>query len=330
MSEKNLQLIVPIDIYYTNKNHVSIKDVIKSLEGIDALTNHFHSVASQILGANVSSSSATIENIQSGSLLEKIFISLNFKNDEELEKALNKFGQDHPLLKYAINIAFVSVFLYGLYSAVKSNGGDTTHIEGNNNVNITINQPGLTSEEISKIIDKAIVDKKAVANAAVKMAAPAKSDKQAEIRFKVNGSDDSTAYVITPQAIAEVTDYYKPVIEEKILSISSASVSIRATDLDKRTQGWAGLIDGIDHRLPITIAPNVDVNKLKDTSIVDVQIIYKKNANDDNLRPTRIFIEKISSNTSHINLAKKQLTQDEADRIDSIETSKQFNLNLSP
>lgn len=324
----NLQLTVPVNIYYSNRNLVSIKDVIKSLEGIDTITSQFYTVASKIIGGELISSSGNIENLEIGSLFEDIIITLNFKDEEEFKKALHKFGQDHPMLKQAINFAFIATVLYGLYSAATSVGGETTHIQANNNVILNINQPGMSSEDIAAILDKALVDKKAIAKAAIKLAAPAKSDNEAKISFKLNGQEDAIEYVISPQAIAETPDSFKELIEEKVLNIDNASVSIRATDLDKRNQGWGGVVAGIDKRLPITIAPNVDISKIRDTTIVDVSIVYKRNNNDTNLRPVRIFIENISTTHEHVNIAKKILTQEEADAIESVKTSQQLNLNM--
>ena len=323
------RLSIPLQIYFNNKNTVHIPDIIKSLEGIDAISKQFYAILNEVLDVEIKSSSASIINLEAGSWFEDFFIDLNFENKEELSKLLNKFGKEHPVLKNIINSVFLAVVLYGLYTAVVNKGGETTNIEANNNVIININQPGLTGQEIKSIIDSATIDKKALAKASLKLIAPAKSDKNASINFKVSDEDDAVSYQITPGAVAETPTTYEDVVEEKILHIDNASVSIRATDLDKRSQGWGGIIEGIDKRLPITIAPNVDINKLKDTTKVDVSIVYKKRSNDTNLSPVRIYIEKISTaKANHVNLAKRMLTQEEAENIESVQTSQQLDLKI--
>jgi len=328
ITSNNLQFIVPVDIFFSNKNNVLIPDIIKSLEGIESISKQFHTVVNKAFDIDLASSSAYVDSLEVGSLAEKVLIALNFKNEKELEAFLHKFGKDHPMLKNTINVIFVGVVIYGLYQAAVSLGGETNHIEANNNVIININQPGLSGQEISEIIDKATVDKKAIAKAAIKLITPAKSDKEASITFKVGDQEDAIKYEISPETIAQAPTHVKEVLDEKVLHIENASVSIRATDLDKRNQGWAGIVSGIDHRLPITVSPNVNVKDLKDTTYVDVSIVYKRGDKDNDLRPVRIFIEKISAPAAHVNLAKNKLTQAEAESIENVETSSQLNLPI--
>lgn len=326
MSTYSIEL--PINVYYSNKKQVPIRDIIKSLEGIEGLSNQFYKVATDLIGFSFSASNAKVETIGTGSLWEDIVIYLYFKDEDEFRRFVNDFGREHPVIRAALITAFFAVVMWGLYKGLEASTGVTTNIEGNNNIVININNQNLNAEDINKIIEKSVIDKRAAVNSSLKLAAPAKKDNQAYITINESGKDLNLGHKIENSLIAKLPDTYKAPIEESILHLKNAEITIRATDLDKRNQGWAGKVTGIDSRLPITIAPNVDITKLRDTTTADVAITYVKNDNNDNLRPSKIFIESLSNNPSAITWARKEITQEEALKLEDIKTKSQINIDF--
>jgi len=122
-------------------------------------------------------------------------------------------------------------------------------------------------------VETAIKDKKALAENAVQFFKPARADGQASITF-----DDNDAMRFSPEAIAATPTAVKPEKLDHTKDYSDVDLQIRATDLDSRKRGWAGVIPAlIERRIPLKLAENVKPGDLDRFQVrADVTVFYKR------------------------------------------------------
>ncbi|HHS8771110.1 TPA: hypothetical protein ACTVBA_005170, partial [Escherichia coli] len=85
---QELSLTFTENIYYSTKEPVSIKDVITSLQGWEAIAKQSEGVLQELTGANILDISVHVARLEAGSLYEDIVIKLLFGSQEEMDKFL--------------------------------------------------------------------------------------------------------------------------------------------------------------------------------------------------------------------------------------------------
>lgn len=75
---QELSLTFTENIYYSTKEPVSIKDVITSLQGWEAIAKQSEGVLQELTGANILDISVHVARLEAGSLYEDIVIKLLF------------------------------------------------------------------------------------------------------------------------------------------------------------------------------------------------------------------------------------------------------------
>lgn len=281
------------ELYYDNKNHISIPDLIKALNGLNGVARQLPAVLEAIYDIKVENSAVLISKVEVGSLWQDFLIALNFGSKEEMDKAVNKFGKDHPMLKSVINVLLAGILIWALLEAASRVGGDTTNLEANNNViiNIGAGEVGMTPEGLKAILDSAIKDKDAVARASLNMVAPAKSDPDASVRF--GGPHEATDLHISSASIQETPGTLKEIHEAREAHVDNAIISVRAIDLDNRTKGWFGLINGVKDRLPIALDPSIDAEQIHGTIYADIIVMYERKSTSEPFKPVKIAIKRM-------------------------------------
>ena len=283
------------ELYYDNKNHISIPDLIKALNELNGIARQLPAVLEAIYDIKVENSTVLISKVEVGSLLQDFLIALNFGSKEEMEKAVHKLGKDHPMLKNVVTVLLAGLVIWGLLEATGRGGGDTTSLEANNNViiNIGAGEVEMTPEGLKAILDSAIKDKDAVARAALNVVAPAKSDPDATLRF--GGPDDKTDLRISAESIKETPGTLQEIHETREAHIDNAIISVRAIDLDNRTKGWFGLINGVKDRLPIALDPSIDAERIHGTIYADIILMYERKSTSEPFKPVKIVIKRMGS-----------------------------------
>lgn len=288
------------ELYYSNKNHISIPDLVKSLNGLNGIAKHLPAVLKAIYGIEIQGSSVLISKVEAGSLWQDFLIALHFENKKEFEKAVKKFGEDHPVLKNVITVLIAAVAMWAMFEAASRVNGDTTNIEANNNViiNIGAGEVGMTPEGLKSVLDSAIKDKDAVARSSLNLIAPAKSDPEASLKF--GGPNEYTQLEISAESIQAAPSVLQEIIEKREAHIDNAIISVRAIDLDNRAKGWFGLINGETRRLPIALDPTVNAEEIHGTIYADIVLMYERKSATAPFAPVKIAIKRLGNSSKPV------------------------------
>lgn len=289
------------EIFFNTDKEVPISDLIESLKALEKLAGQSQAAFSELLGANVSRVEVFVESLESGSLREKILFRFIFESEEECDKFLEKWrGKLRELgpmkaTGLAAIVVLGAVVLYGTHlAATRPGASQQTNIDfSNSNIFIIGADSFETSPESFRMaIENSTRDKKVLARESLRFVEPARNA-GGDIEF--GGRADasiSESYIsqLPEQAVDEPDE-----TEEQHFDID---LEVRATDRDSRTQGWAGVINGLaDRRLPMEIMDEVDVNRLvKNTTVrADVTLLKRFDArrSGDMYRPYKIIVERL-------------------------------------
>lgn len=287
------------EFYYSNKGTIPISDVIDSLVGLEKLVHLSPGVLSALTGIEIDGAEVYIDTIESGSLVEDVIIKLLFKDEAGLhaflEKAHVKIGDGVTRNVLVGSVLAVLVGYGALLAANAMKSNSTTTITANNNViiNVGAGEVDMTPEAFKAVVEAAVKDKKGLANSAVKIMKPARSDKDARLVL-----DDSDTLNFSSQVIAATPPAVEINRQEKVEHLSDVDLQIRATNLDSKKQGWAGLIPNkVDRRLKLILDANVMPAQLAGKFKVraDVSIYYRlvKSGSASRMIPDHILVREI-------------------------------------
>lgn len=308
-------LLVEHSVKYTNKQPLAVQDVIDSLSALEKVSVYFLPEAlSQLTGAGIMSAELLIEGFQHGSFIEDTLIKLVFKSPEEMDKFLDKVreggknvyrnlpGNGSPVLKGAVAVTCVVGALVAagaawaiINKAPASPSPVTLNITNSNFVVIGAESYAISPEKFAEVIEKVgATDKKKLAQAAVKIIAPAKKEEGATV---VMSQDENLAIPVeTVKAIPDTVEFEPFEIDEPH---PDADVEIRATDLDSSSKGWAAIIRGlVDRRVKLVLEDGVDPQSLAGKFKVraDVIVKFRMSAKTKKMEPVSITVQKMIEN----------------------------------
>jgi hypothetical protein len=284
--------------YWSNRQPVPIAEVADTLLALERVVRCSPKVLAALTQTEIAGLEVYVSAIESGSLLETIAIRLLFKDEENLNKFLDRIrgnalqpGMTRNLL---IGTVFASLVGYGAWLAAKvSNPPGQTTINASNNtiINLGAGQVELTPEAFRAIVEAAVADKKDLAKSAVRLFNPARADAQASIVIDGNEATTFSPAVIsaTPRTIEKVKD-------ERVEHLMDVDLQIRATDLDSLSRGWAALIPGhIDRRVKLKLEPDVKPIDIADKFSVraDVSVYYRQDRSGKKIVPDYILLHRI-------------------------------------
>ena len=218
-----------------------------------------------------------VEDITSGSLTEDIIVKLFFKDQAGLDAFLLKIneqvGKNKVVKNALLGALFLSLVGAGVYAAAKlMNPGEASKtINVNNNViiNIAAKESGLAPENIEKILNSAITDKKANAQDAIEFVRPAKRDPQATISL-----ENSTVLSIPNDTVAATPASLKLEANSTDTFVPDVDLQIRATNLDSNETGWAGLIPSlVNRRVKLVLGEGIQPKDVAGKFIVRADVI---------------------------------------------------------
>lgn len=292
------------EVFYKTEKTIHVDDVIASLEAYKTLIGYAPKAINQLLEVNIKSFEIFVENIESGSLIEKYLLKLSFGSEEELDKWLAK----NPMMKKALLALVVAgIAGYGIYLAATamSSGTNNVNITGNNNIVIMAasDVSDKTKKEVEAAIHSAVeTAHKKIAKNSIKILKPIQSDPNGELFFH-GEIEDNNPYAqhlktatLPKEVIQEAPTEYNPpkLIDHK--NFKNVKIMLRANDMDKTTSGWAGTIEGIaSSRVNIEFFDGINVQDLygKTELMADVEIEYRFSKPSKKLRPTKIIVLKV-------------------------------------
>lgn len=268
------------EIYFSNKNHLLLTDVARSLLALDRNAKAVPVVLEKLYD-DVRSSGIDlyIEELHAGSLTEKIKFKLRLALQQRIEsESGSKLGKlsKEPKERQEQIVAWLvtAVVLIGLKvgaEAIKS-GASKPNLD--NNIEISLDEGSRIATIDQQVLNIAIVDAlhetPGSVTGAVEFARPAKKDPEASININNRPFVSSGALSEVPSATIEAD-------REKTLELADTEILIRATDRDSGKKGWGATIPAFsDSRMRVTVAPGIDLNALahQDSVVGNVTIFY--------------------------------------------------------
>ncbi|WP_203144774.1 hypothetical protein [Alcaligenes faecalis] len=286
----------PNIIYYDCADPVALKDVIRSLKGLDGALKALPPAINQLLNLNLDGIQFRLEAVETGSELIRFWTRLRFRNDEERDAFIYQFGQKHPKLVKLIDFALAAFVAVTAYKMAAGTDQPTTKIEAANSVIITAGRDisGLSEVDVKEIIENTIKENPGLYKSSLDLLAPARPDSSTSISF----GDGASPIVIPAAAIAEVPLSPPPLDIRQEIDYQNVLLDIRATDLDYRSKGWSALAAGFDKRLAVTLYPHINTSSLKGATYANISILYKIDPHDESrMIPANIVIKSMGDST---------------------------------
>ena len=283
-------------VKYNTKNPVPLTEIIASLQSLDVLLKDAKNVLSLLTDVDISGQAIYIERIESGSLFTDVVLMLWCEDKEATERVMQWIENNKMKSILSILVGAGLVLGYQYLTNEKTNATVTTTTTITDSV--IINGSDALSPELQKEIDAAIEQKMSqqrskYAKATMDFVAPIRAEPDADISMGVDGQLMDT---LNPEAIKTMPSAFEARKNQRFQSMTSVQVDLRATDIDKRTSGWAGTITGtVDTRVPIVLDPTLEPNALHGRisfkADVEVERTFRQSANQ--MIPTKIIVRKI-------------------------------------
>lgn len=296
-------LFVEHEVKYTNENPVPVRDVVAALLALEKISGtYLPRTLNALVGVEVKRAEILVEGIEHGSLIEKVLVKLVFGDEEHMNEFLDKIrdGQIMDALRALsggnrVNIPRVGVLLgvlvaLGVGYALVSKDGDTHPAV--NVIIIGAESYERSPEAFVDIVNAAVGhDKKKLAQNAADFIAPAKADPKGAVVLDGNSklSFDHKIVQAMPRQVS-------PEPYESQTEYKDVDLEIRASDRDKSSTGWAGVVrDLFDRRVKLVLAPAVSAHDLANKFHVraDVIVVSRPDPKGNTLQPVQIYVERI-------------------------------------
>ncbi len=275
-----MDIVFEHEIYFSNKNHMLLGDVAKSLLALDRNVKAVP-LALEKLYEDVQSTGIDlyIDELHTGSLTEKIKFKLRLALQQHIEKAsgtkLGKLSKESQERQEQIVAWLVTaVILIGLKVGAEAIRSESDKPNLENKIDISLSEGSKITAIEQQVLNIAIVDAlretPGSITGAIEFARPAKKDPAAFIRI-------NDQPFVSAEALAEVPSTTIETEREKTLELSDTQILIRATDRDSGKKGWGATIPAFsDSRMRVTVAPGIDLNALahQDSVTGNVTIFY--------------------------------------------------------
>jgi hypothetical protein len=287
-----MDIIFEQEVYYSNKEHLPLNDIAKSLLALEKAV----AIAPRVLESLYEDVVAKgieifIDELHSGSLSEKLryYLHVAFQKRIEDEAGL-QLGTLEGLPQEKRQQIAAWLIAAGLLVALKfaadaiSNKSPKTHIE--QQINITLEAggdiTGIDPGVLRSALEQAARENPEAIKGAVGFIKPAKRDQEASIEL------DRQPY-LSSQALAEIPSALPDdETQEKSIEFEDVEIYIRATDRDSGKRGWAATVpEFMDRRIRLHISPGIDLNFLAHNDVVvgNVSVFYSLDEKGNVVKP---------------------------------------------
>ncbi|HCA3168004.1 hypothetical protein [Acinetobacter baumannii] len=289
---------VPFEMYYDTKDGIPIEDAIEQLKALNKIIGKQAAIVSSVANASIEKTEIFVNELIEGSWQEKLCIRLFFKSEEDYEKFKNAAGnvEMKDWIKVVLAMGFGAFMFYSIQQMLpKKDEKPQVNIEINNNNGVVSlgKSIELTDEQINKVLEKNSKPNKADKQAALDVMNPAKNGGATKV--KIAGYDQLTI----PQSDFESLPDEVPNQDgnEREINYSNTDIYIYASDRDKSTVGWAGIVpDLFESRVKFELADEVNPNTLHGQRKVKADIIVheKYNTAQKEYKPFKVTILKVA------------------------------------
>lgn len=269
-------------VKFTINEPAPVAIVIESLKGFEKLIKRTQPLVEKTLeDIKIIRTEVYIDEIIEGSLIYD-FIVKHVISEENIEKA-KKLGHDivgdKPVVRTAVSMGVGALIYAAATGYIDSTNAEQImppEVKAYNSV--ILNAAGdvnISSEDMSDFINKASHDK-AVTRDVVSATSPIKLDDRVELIM-----EDVPSLTVSHSVLKELpenTDHLTPT--QKTESYSSIDVYIYASDQDKGSTGWAGIVpDLFEKRVKFKLADTVSPLSLHGRKKVKADIVVYQSFN---------------------------------------------------
>lgn len=280
---------------YNTREPVTAAALAESLAAIDALAAKAPAVLKTIVPRiGRIDAQLLVTHIAIGSYDEHFLFRLVFGKGKVAERKLEalrkklKLDKMNPTQLAALLLS--GVIIYGVWQFSQSDKSASIHIE--NSFNSIGGKLNMSGEEIAAILDSAIRNKEDLRRQTVKLIRPAGLSETGELTI----AGEDIQLTLPPKALDVVpVSYSKAEPNEPEELLVKVPAVIRALDLDRPGQGWAGILPEIsERRLPVELAEGVNPLSITPGKItyLDVNLIHSVD-HHGNKSPKRIVVERV-------------------------------------
>ncbi|WP_397384790.1 hypothetical protein [Prosthecobacter sp.] len=282
--------------FYDTRNVITAGALAESLLGLEAIVKKSVLVINRLCETNIKDSEVLINAIEFGSYKENIVFRFLFGKGKAAEKKLDdlrvKLGLHNMDLKKLVGWIIAGSILYAAYKFAPSTPTPATiHIE--NSFNNMGQELGMTKEQVIDLFETAIRNPEDLKKQVSRMAHPGGVEHTGTMTF-----DHSESLSIPADVVNMIPPGYKKEdAEEPFKDFEHVQIVIRAIDLDRPANGWAGIITEIsDRRLPVVLADGLEPGTVPAGKNIDadVTVLYKVGKNG-NKEPKKIMLRKVHS-----------------------------------
>lgn len=281
-------------IYYNTEQPVPIKEVIIALQGLEGILRVLPKAVTALTGIDVAETQFLVQSIESGSLQEDFIVKFFFGDKEKFDEFAEKMGKSKVVKTAVISAIIAGIVAYGVIKATSP--GTAPNITATNSVIIQggAGSLNITPEAFEAAMRGAVGDKKAVAESALKLMAPARSQPGSSVSISPVDAP-SLGFEFPAKAVAEVPARIELESNERIEEYQNTRLAIRATNLDSKKNGWAGKLALREERLPIELDPSVSEADIfgRQEIMVDAALVYKEKGRSRELKPARIYVRRV-------------------------------------
>jgi hypothetical protein len=255
---------VPFGMHYDIKNGIPIHEAIDQLKAINKIIDKQKSVISIVANAEIEHTEVFITELKEGSWIEEVCIRIFFENKEHYEKFAQAAG-GVPLemwMKVILSMGVGAFLTYGLLSMlgkIGNSSGTTINIKNNSGIISLGESIGLTESQIDTVIEKNAKQSKSDKQATLDVLNPAKNGGASKVAISGLSELDIVKedFEDLPEEVPNQDN------EEKEQDYDAIDVYIYASDRDKTSTGWAGIVPELfEQRVKFELADGVDPNTL--------------------------------------------------------------------
>lgn len=286
-------------INYTTKTPVPIPEIVDALEALERIIKRTPAFIEKYYeGIIITETQVFVEQIQAGSLKEKLLVKYFFRTKDNYDQAkelAEKILEDNEVIKYLVALGVGASLMYGATLLNPANSSSApTSITAYNNQIINIGGDMQMSSGDIKAVLKGITDKKSLARDSVKVIKPAKADKNSSIEI-----EGLQAFTIDNKLVAQFPDNYEPPMPvEKSSYYENVKVVIDASDRHRRATGWGGSVPALfEKRVKFVLDEMIDPSEIHGkTSInANIHVTERFNAAKKEYEIKEVLIEDIET-----------------------------------
>lgn len=295
---------IDFHIKYNMTTTPSVDDVITSLTSLQHLIPKSVAVLDKLHPElTIHSTELLVEDVRAGSLWEDLKVKLTVglvgeENAKKLQEILDDSIKNNHMLSKLLYLTFGAVVTYGTMTAVQSCSKKEQAVVNNfydNSTNIAIlsEHSGLSGDEVVAVV-QSVMDKKTVQKTA-DFIRPAKQDPNGSIEI---GGKTDTPQTIPNEIVQVVPEQVEiPPQEEQEQDYSNVDVYVYASDQDKSTQGWAGIVpDLFEQRVKFELAEDINPHELHGQRKIkaDITVIKRYQKSQNKYVVTKVIIHRVA------------------------------------